>query len=109
MTRRVILSARAYLAVFVSSDDMSAQERKQHTGADYAAGMLGSTFCWIPRGDNPTSRRVFDAVAAGCIPVVVSDDIARYLPFRWAGAYKTRHFPAQPEPFLSLKFNRRTT
>ena len=50
----------------------------------YAEGMLSSTFCWVPRGDNPTSRRIFDAIAAGCIPVVVSDDIARYLPFRWA-------------------------
>ena len=62
---RQAVSTWSYLPVIVSSDDMSAEERKQHTGADYAAGMLGSTFCWIPRGDNPTSRRVFDAVAAG--------------------------------------------
>lgn len=72
--------------VFLSSDDETSDDatgsRKSHGG--YAEGMLSSTFCWVPRGDNPTSRRIFDAVAAGCIPVVVSDDIARYLPFRWA-------------------------
>jgi hypothetical protein len=71
-------------AVFVSSDKMTEKEIQRHKGASYDVGMLESTYCWIPRGDNPTSRRVFDAVAAGCIPVVVSDDIARYLPFRWA-------------------------
>ena len=26
-------------------------------------------------GDSPTSRRLFDAVAAGCIPVIVSDNL----------------------------------
>ena len=78
--------------VFLSSDgDVGDAEREDARGekekkrrGGYAEGMLSSTFCWIPRGDNPTSRRIFDAVAAGCIPVVVSDDIARYLPFRWA-------------------------
>lgn len=73
-------------AVFVSSDSMSeeALRRGSRRAPSYEEGMLASTYCWVPRGDNPTSRRIFDAVAAGCIPVVVSDDIARYLPFRWA-------------------------
>ena len=70
--------------VFLTSDDMSDEKMRRARGLGYAEGMSSSTFCWIPRGDNPTSRRIFDAVAAGCVPVVVSDDIARYLPFRWA-------------------------
>lgn len=70
--------------VFLTSDDMSDEKMRRAGGMGYAEGMSSSTFCWIPRGDNPTSRRIFDAVAAGCVPVVVSDDIARYLPFRWA-------------------------
>ena len=37
-------------------------------------GMRQSTFCLVPRGDTPSSRRVFDAVAAGCIPVLIADD-----------------------------------
>ena len=70
--------------VFLTSDDMSDEKMRRARGLGYAEGMSSSTFCWIPRGDNPTSRRIFDAVAAGRVPVVVSDDIARYLPFRWA-------------------------
>ena len=37
-------------------------------------GMRQSTFCLVPRGDTPSSRRVFDAVAAGCIPVLIAND-----------------------------------
>ena len=32
------------------------------------------------RGDTTTSRRVYDAVAAGCIPVIISDGV--HLPFQ---------------------------
>lgn len=45
----------------------------------YVDEMSNSTFCLVPRGDTPTSRRLFDAVVAGCIPVIVADEIA--LPF----------------------------
>ena len=43
--------------------------------------MLNSTFCLIPRGDNPTSNRLFDAIWAGCIPVIISENIDLALPF----------------------------
>ena len=36
--------------------------------------MRKSVFCLVPRGDTPSSRRLFDAVSAGCIPVIISDD-----------------------------------
>lgn len=45
----------------------------------YLAGMTSSTFCLVPKGDTPTSRRLFDAIVAGCIPIIVSDEI--FLPF----------------------------
>lgn len=46
----------------------------------YAATFMADyDFCFVPRGDTPGSSRLFDAIASGCIPVVVSDDIA--LPF----------------------------
>ena len=38
------------------------------------ASMRKSVFCLVPRGDTPSSRRLFDAVSAGCIPVIISDD-----------------------------------
>lgn len=40
-----------------------------------ADGALRSLFCLAPRGDTPSSRRVYDAIMAGCIPVIVADDI----------------------------------
>jgi hypothetical protein len=46
---------------------------------DYVDEMLSSTYCLVPRGDTRSSRRLFEAVAAGCIPVIVSDDLV--LPF----------------------------
>lgn len=46
--------------------------------------MLQSLFCLVPAGDTPSSRRLFDALAAGCVPVILEDFpyMARNLPFR---------------------------
>ena len=47
--------------------------------AAYLRRMRASTFCLAPRGDTASSRRVYEAIAAGCIPVIIADDLA--LPF----------------------------
>lgn len=47
---------------------------KRFSTALQVEGMRQSTFCLVPRGDTPSSRRVFDAIEAGCIPVLISDD-----------------------------------
>lgn len=44
-----------------------------------ASAMASHDFCLVPRGDTPGTSRLFDAIAAGCIPIVVSDNIP--LPF----------------------------
>ena len=33
-----------------------------------------ATFCPCPGGDSPSAKRMFDAILAGCIPVVLSHD-----------------------------------
>jgi len=33
-----------------------------------------ATFCPCPEGDSPSAKRQYDAVLAGCVPVLVSDD-----------------------------------
>jgi len=38
-----------------------------------AAEMYHSTFCLVPRGDTPDSSRLYDAIACGCIPIIISD------------------------------------
>ena len=37
-------------------------------------GMRSSIFCLAPRGDTPSSRRIYDAIAFGCIPVLISEE-----------------------------------
>ncbi|CAM9890366.1 unnamed protein product [Scytosiphon promiscuus] len=51
---------------------------------EYAAHMSRSRFCFCPRGDTPSSRRLFDAIAAGCIPIVTETGVA-VLPFSQGG------------------------
>ena len=36
-----------------------------------SAAMLDASVCFAPRGDTDTSRRLFDALASGCVPVIV--------------------------------------
>ena len=40
-----------------------------------AKGYLSATFCPVPVGDSPSSKRMYDAMNLGCIPVVLSDDL----------------------------------
>jgi len=61
-------------------------EERQRIAIEYSRQILRSRFCLVPRGDSPTSRRLFDAVAGGCLPVILSDEIRLSLPF-------SRHIP----------------
>ncbi len=38
-------------------------------------GFLQAIFCPIPIGDSPSSKRQYDVMIFGCIPVVLSDDL----------------------------------
>ena len=40
----------------------------------YTYGYRIATFCPCPGGDSPAAKRMFDAIFAGCIPVVLSHD-----------------------------------
>ena len=39
------------------------------------AAFLKSTFCPVPIGDSPSSKRMYDVLNFGCIPIVLSDDL----------------------------------
>eukprot|EP00927_Polykrikos_kofoidii_P044188 TRINITY_DN38223_c0_g3_i1.p1 TRINITY_DN38223_c0_g3~~TRINITY_DN38223_c0_g3_i1.p1 ORF type:complete len:847 (-),score=134.38 TRINITY_DN38223_c0_g3_i1:197-2458(-) len=49
-----------------------------------ANAYLRSRLCFVPAGDTPSSRRLFDALAAGCVPVSFGtfDRLVHNLPFR---------------------------
>ncbi|KAG7364374.1 exostosin family protein [Nitzschia inconspicua] len=46
----------------------------EHNIKNYAYGYRQSTFCPCPGGDSPSAKRMFDALLAGCIPIVLSHD-----------------------------------
>jgi Exostosin family len=46
---------------------------------EYISYMTESTYCLVPRGHSGWTMRLFDAVACGCIPVIISDN--QMLPF----------------------------
>ncbi|CAM9549883.1 unnamed protein product [Laminaria digitata] len=50
----------------------------------FADNMARSRFCFCPRGDTISSRRIFDAVSAGCIPVITTEEVEA-LPFQRTG------------------------
>ena len=58
-------------------------ERTRQASRQTAAAFLNSSYCFVLPGDTPTSRRLFDSVAAGCIPLIMgdADKIASNLPF----------------------------
>ena len=43
------------------------------TTEQYKDELQNSKFCLILRGDDPHTSRFYDALAAGCIPVIISD------------------------------------
>jgi Exostosin family len=55
----------------------------------YSVGMRLSSFCPAPGGDSPSAKRMFDALIAGCIPIILSED------FVWP-------FTKEFDPLLSL-------
>ena len=45
-----------------------------HGHRSYVSSILRSRFCLVPAGDIPTpGRRLADAIAAGCVPIVIGD------------------------------------
>jgi len=54
---------------------------RKHLVSSYANLTQSATFCFVPRGDTPSSRRLFDAIISGCLPVIISDAIDIHLPF----------------------------
>mgnify|MGYP002631198814 CR=1 FL=1 len=69
-----------------------------------ARSMLTAQLCLIPEGDTVTSRRLFDALAAGCVPVLLRLNPAVWLadlPFprvvNWSSIALVHEWPVPPE------------
>jgi len=58
-------------------------------------GFRASTFCPIPIGDSPSSKRMYDVLHFGCIPVVLSDDLVWAFSPKLGGELDPRSFAIQ--------------
>jgi len=65
------------------NDLMSSLEARTKLAETTAREYTDSRFCFVPAGDSPTSRRLFDVLAAGCVPIYMGDteSMLRNLPF----------------------------
>lgn len=63
--------------------------------ADREHGFLAATFCPIPIGDSPSSKRMYDVLNFGCIPVVLSDDLIWAYSDQTGGPLNHRNFSLQ--------------
>ena len=52
---------------------------KYSTHDEYLQQMLRARFCLAPRGDTASAKRLYESIAAGCIPIIISDRLK--LPF----------------------------
>eukprot|EP00750_Incisomonas_marina_P028072 INCI6370.2.p1 GENE.INCI6370.2~~INCI6370.2.p1 ORF type:complete len:1896 (-),score=245.23 INCI6370.2:271-5958(-) len=86
-----------HINLLSSANQFHAQEQATR----YAYAMLRSEFCLVPAGDTPTSRRLFDAIKALCVPVIISDGIGPSLPFSWKLNYSSFAFFLSERAFVS--------
>ncbi|KAL1529056.1 hypothetical protein AB1Y20_000019 [Prymnesium parvum] len=52
------------------------QAEQEAAYREQAEAMLSSTFCLVPAGDNEVSSRLYSSIAAGCIPVVIANQLS---------------------------------
>jgi len=79
--RGVMLDATQHLkGVSVFNEDFHFLNNESDGSPPYRAmtsittgAYMNSTFCLVPAGDTATSRRLFDALASGCIPILLVD------------------------------------
>jgi len=72
-------SSRTNIIAVARSNDMPSGSRFTPLGT--AVGMLRSNFCLVPKGDTPTSSRIYSAVACGCVPIIISNEFKSHQPF----------------------------
>ena len=100
---RDLLSENCSLCVFDEIDRTIQNQTNGDSGFDsnnLRVRMSSSIFCLIPRGDSSTSRRLFNAIAAGCIPIIISNRMP--LPYKNRIDYLTFTIDIHEEKFIVL-------
>ena len=63
--------------------------------AEREHGFRAATFCPVPVGDSPSSKRMYDVMHFGCIPVVISDDLVWAFSKETGGSVDPKRFSIQ--------------
>jgi hypothetical protein len=73
--KQLLRSLRGFPDAVLRASDASKQTAKQARAALCGARrrMRACKFCLVPRGPTPSSRRLYEALAAKCVPVLLSD------------------------------------
>lgn len=76
--------------------------------AEREHGFLAAIFCPIPIGDSPSSKRMYDVINFGCIPVVLSNDLVWAYSDQTGGTLQHSKFSIQI-PQSIVHFNAKKT
>eukprot|EP00592_Proboscia_alata_P016285 CAMPEP_0194395018 /NCGR_PEP_ID=MMETSP0174-20130528/124183_1 /TAXON_ID=216777 /ORGANISM="Proboscia alata, Strain PI-D3" /LENGTH=807 /DNA_ID=CAMNT_0039190895 /DNA_START=125 /DNA_END=2548 /DNA_ORIENTATION=- len=85
----------------IVTTNLGGQEGEIKSVKSYAQQMMAAQFCLCPSGDSPTARRLYDAIVAGCLPIVISDDIIRHVPFPQTIDYESFWFRIKEAEWIS--------
>ena len=74
------------------------------TPEEFADNIMNSRFCFIPRGDTLSSRRLFDSILAGCIPILTTVQVENgMVPFEDELDYNEFCILVKEKTFLSME------
>eukprot|EP00899_Mesostigma_viride_P011550 jgi/Mesvir1/20396/Mv12299-RA.1 len=88
----------AHVKLLDESADAPEKVQGRLNATAYGDHMLRSRVCFCPSGHTMTSRRFFDAVAAGCLPAVGQEEFD-VLPFQGHVDYRSFVFVGPPRVF----------
>ena len=66
--KSVMFNGTKIKASHITPKYRSTQKEREH-------GFRAATFCPVPIGDSPSSKRMYDVMHFGCIPVILSDEL----------------------------------
>ena len=75
-SRVLVRPANSHVSAAAAAEAASGFANASYSAHDaYLEQLRTSIFCLAPRGDTSSSKRLYEALAAGCIPVLVSDGL----------------------------------
>jgi hypothetical protein len=78
-TTAAILKSGSMLMKMVGGELVTVAQAPGTSPYRYDDELASSRYCLVPRGDSASCRHLFNSIAAGCIPIIISDAIV--LPF----------------------------